>query len=538
MIPLHWITILVSRLTSDHDVLQAVFSLTLVLVPVLALAASWWIVQNKARPLFVWAALGISLGTLPGQFFLVSEAVLAVQAFWPVLLGILMHMQRSHLPIIAVFTAATFLAHPFAVPLLGAAATLALILGLRYPGERAKLWSWAVVFGVLSAIDAQRMFSSQTSYESGEMSLEAITTHLGISLVGLPLASLICAWVAALMVFVASRFEDPSKRLVLLALWGLELACIVLAAILWLVWASSYQFWQTALGYRILVLLCSAPFMMLAALEGLLWRHDQLNAAKKGWRHRARTIQVVGAVFFLVLSTQTISWRGATAQLRQAISESTYTCISTTSIPWLHSAPLNHWSVTAYSLLLQGRNPQKVVQQGDICTEGDFADGLYMADFYTHAWTGNWFDLQPLYRRLVTDADTSPSCRLVPSSGWYWAQEYAPLRQIWRWNDGRGELRIVVNRDVDAVLSGELRSAQRPNSVDVFVNGTRQATQEITWNGFKPFGSPRISLHDGINTVELVSANPATPIPGDSRNLAMAVRRLAMTIDGDEVACE
>src|SRR5918996_5328954 len=57
-IPLHWIVLLASRLTSDLTILQMVFGLVYASIPFLALVISWWVVRGHAETLFIWAALG------------------------------------------------------------------------------------------------------------------------------------------------------------------------------------------------------------------------------------------------------------------------------------------------------------------------------------------------------------------------------------------------------------------------------------------------------------------------------------------------
>src|SRR2546423_15486135 len=81
-VALQWPVLVASHITSDIRVLNAVFGLMHASVPLIALAASWWIVRNRAPGLFVWAALGICLGTLPGVFQLTSDAIDVVQLFW------------------------------------------------------------------------------------------------------------------------------------------------------------------------------------------------------------------------------------------------------------------------------------------------------------------------------------------------------------------------------------------------------------------------------------------------------------------------
>jgi hypothetical protein len=80
-IPLHWIVLLVNRFTSDLSVLQTVFGLVYAAIPFMALALSWWVVRGYAEPLFIWVALGVGFGTLPGQLCFACEHFLLFYCF-------------------------------------------------------------------------------------------------------------------------------------------------------------------------------------------------------------------------------------------------------------------------------------------------------------------------------------------------------------------------------------------------------------------------------------------------------------------------
>lgn len=91
---LHWPVVLGSRLTSNIVVLQTLLGLMYVTIPLTALALCWWVVRDGARELFVWPALAIGLGMLPGIFQFVAEANIVVFLFWPVVLAIVLSTLR------------------------------------------------------------------------------------------------------------------------------------------------------------------------------------------------------------------------------------------------------------------------------------------------------------------------------------------------------------------------------------------------------------------------------------------------------------
>ncbi len=115
------------------------------------------------------------------------------------------------------------------------------------------------------------------------------------------------------------------------------------------------------------------------------------------------------------------------------------------------------------------------------------------------------------------------------TSGWYPVEHSG---QDWLcWTDGRGQLSVVVSNDMVAELSGQILSVQRPNDVDIVVNGTKAASRRVDWTKweFRDFRPIYLPLKAGENTVEFVSHNPPVKIEGDNRALAVAIRNLSLT---------
>ncbi len=73
-IPLDWLVLQASHLNASPMATQTAFGLVYFSLTLGALSASWWIVRDHAPTLFVWSALAIGLGTLPGQVCAVCQA--------------------------------------------------------------------------------------------------------------------------------------------------------------------------------------------------------------------------------------------------------------------------------------------------------------------------------------------------------------------------------------------------------------------------------------------------------------------------------
>ena len=318
-IPLQWPVLLSSHFTSDLAVLRTIFGLSYITVPLVALALSWWIVRHQARSLFVWAALGVGFATLPGQFLLVSEANIAIQLFWPILLAILTGMRLVTVPVVLLLTVAVGLSHPDAIALFGFAAVLAFAVGLRRRAARGWLWLWALYFAVVTGIILVRFLRLRTAYEGDQVSLEMLRWTFSVAVAGLPLLAMMGSFLVATAIFAAPWVAKIQNRTLLLAIYASELVAGIGIAVLLLVWASIPRLWMFANKFTFAALFTSLFPMGLAALESLLNPASDPERADSElrWLHRRRTAQVTAGIFALVLCAQSATWLYLTRQLEQ-----------------------------------------------------------------------------------------------------------------------------------------------------------------------------------------------------------------------------
>lgn len=112
------------------------------------------------------------------------------------------------------------------------------------------------------------------------------------------------------------------------------------------------------------------------------------------------------------------------------------------------------------------------------------------------------------------------------TSGWH---EVEANNLDWvRWTPGRGEMRVQLQDNSQVALRGELYSIQRPNTIDVLVNGQKAAMLDVSWEGFGAFGPINCCLKKGDNVIELISHNTPITTPTDSRPLAVAIRNILL----------
>jgi hypothetical protein len=392
-VPLHWIVLLVNRYTSDVSILQMVFGLVYAVIPLGALALSWWIVRHEAPSLFIWAALGVGVGTLPGQFCLICEAMTAVSLFWPMMLAILTYIRKRHAPVVVLLVIAMFFTHPMAMVLLALSAGLAFAVGLRFRAERGWLWMWAVGLSAIAAVKACVFWWIPSEYEFGQASLDILRFHFDVAVAGLPLWAMLCAWCAGAMIFVAQLLRRAPGRQWTFCSYAIAWASLATAGGILVLWARDPQLWKYATSFRGWALFSAAPFMLLAAVEALRRPASSTPPAMRDWHHRLRLLPTLGVIFLLVLVVQSTVWFNLTQRLRQTIEHSAQACISAAQLGWLTSTPLHNWTTPTYAILLQGQAPAKLVLEGEDCTDANFADAVRIAPWELRSRAIGWFDL-------------------------------------------------------------------------------------------------------------------------------------------------
>lgn len=537
-IPLYSLVIAVSHVTSDLTILKTIFGLIYGGITLLALASSWWLVRHRQEgaPLFIWSALGIGLGTLPGQICAVCQSTLSVQLTYPVLLAILIRMPRYAIPIVMLLSAAIFFFHPIAIPLFALAGVLAFLMGLNGVESRRRMWLWSVAFVGLATLALVRFELSPTAYETGELSGQVLYTRFFDSFAGLPLIAIVFAWVAALLLLIQPWLESLNqfrgKGFIL------SIASLTVAGGLLIWWASDPHQWAQEVSFREWAPFVSLPFIIFGTVEVLSGRVSQLSRLDMAWR--IRIVQVAGLIFFLVVSIQSLNWLSLTERLRGEMLASSATCISASSLPWIQGTPLDHWAITAYSLVSQSRSPEKLVMAGSGCTDESFLPGLLVAQFGPGEWSfrdwgQGWFDLQVLSKNLIAAEEVPPRCRFPITEGWYGIERSGADWQ--RWTNGRGEMQVLLSVGSKGTLSGLLVSVQQPNEVDIVLNGERAASEEITQPGWRSFGPIPLSFISGENKLEFVSRDPPIQIPGDSRELTIALKDPSLTLDDGTTIC-
>jgi hypothetical protein len=424
--PLQEPAILARSMTESPRALAAIFSFTYLLIPLASLVASWWVVRKRRPRLFVWSVIGIGLVSLPGQAFMVSEAIMSVQLAWPILLAFLTGRPGEHRFVVVAFSLALVLGHPFAVPILGCIAVAAVLLAMAERSQRRSLMFWAVIIGALSVAALLRSIAVEfdTTHVQA-FSADQLTWAFGEVILGPPLVMLVLAYLgsAALVVGTLLRRRGAPDRA-----RGAELmafALLTVAGVVLLPWAADPHAWWKGLDYRLFVLVFAAPVMAMAFLDALLGRREddhasvaEMGAAAVGavgdddaagapgtrarlqaeavlTRHWIAASQAV--VILVVLGAFSISFLNLQNQLVLQVGRDPATCQTIWWRDWVRHTPLDHWASTADSLVVQGRTPMKVALPACYV---DASAGFPLTDWQIQGYTGGWFNLTDLGANL------------------------------------------------------------------------------------------------------------------------------------------
>jgi hypothetical protein len=206
--------------------------------------------------------------------------------------------------------------------------------------------------------------------------------------------AVICSWFAASMIFIAPLLSRSKNYKYVPIIHWLELTSLITAGALLVIWARDPSLWRYATSFRLWALFSSSPFILLAALEDLIYHDDFSYMRKSIWSHRLITIQIIGLCYLIVLSIQSTAWFNLMKILRETITHSEDNCLSGSSMGWLTHTPLHNWTTPSYAILLQGRAPRKLVLDGDGCSEASFSHAIRIAPWDLRSRSEGWFDLR------------------------------------------------------------------------------------------------------------------------------------------------
>ena len=165
-------------------------------------------------------------------------------------------------------------------------------------------------------------------YESHAASIQTIVSSLRNSVVGWPLVAMALTMVAALSCLL---FSGSHARICLIVPLSLAGAAMV-------VWAVQPAAWALCLDYRYWVLPFSLPLMTGAAVEELWLRRSAESQLQEIRRH---AVSLIGAIFFLVLSIQSLPVGLVSQRLANELMNYDHGCVSRRTITSVRNTALD-----------------------------------------------------------------------------------------------------------------------------------------------------------------------------------------------------
>ncbi|HVN28579.1 MAG TPA: hypothetical protein VMT64_08845, partial [Candidatus Binataceae bacterium] len=231
----------------------------------------------------------------------------------------------------------------------------------------------------LCALTVIRLVIPLTPYEEKQLVGFSISKAFEYGIAGPQLVGLLCAFVAAGLIL----FREPLRNSTRLPLDLLSAVSILAAGVVLTAWAINPAAWSGEMESRFWMVPMSLLMMGACALDA--W----FNAPSAASLHRRQLLLLpTGAVFLIVLSVQSLVWNQLTNRLLADLSDG---CYSRESIAWTLQTAMDHWSIAAYVIDLQGRTPNRLLLDAGACSEFAFDGTLHIIWMHRKRGEG-WFD--------------------------------------------------------------------------------------------------------------------------------------------------
>jgi hypothetical protein len=346
---------LFSFLISDARSLACVYGLVLAILPVGSLLLSFHFLSSpELKALRVWPVLGILLSVLPGQAFLVAEAVPVAQVSWAVWAMAAADISISSLVWLGILNLFLFFLHPSSA--LAYAVTGGLFVGkacVATSQRRSSAWLGVIFFG-LATVRLWYGLATANSYERGEESFSENYLAFRDALPSLRMLPVV--YLLGLTVLGGVTGRIPKRYLFWLG--GLVLAPLLVYGV---AWAADPKVWVSAFACRRFVFVCTLPLVIMG---GLHWRYEQASRTDDSLErsdHRLGWIMAgSAAVFFMVFATQSFSWRQELSRFGADLNRCDKPVATLKDLPWVVDSPLHHWASTQLSCVVQGKKVKTV----------------------------------------------------------------------------------------------------------------------------------------------------------------------------------
>lgn len=362
------------RLWGSTQPVMAAFCMAYALVPFTSVCLAWLSVRRSAPHLLLWPLIAIGLLSIPAQPCVLSENMIACQLAWALFLGMLCPGQKAKTACLILLAVSIASLHPVSILLLLLTASAPVILKCLGRTPQRNQILLAVACFVLAIARAALLILSSSPYEHDKLSRQQLIDAILQGYSELPLQVFVSGVSAALCLTLAPLFTRLKLRTVrfnvskIIAVALIALAVLSCtaggAAAIW--WSASLNKWYLTWGYGRFLGFSFALLMLLALWDSVRGGAKQEKSQSPGLvfgKTRLAISCVLSIIFVIAAATQSHIWGSLTDRYRAAIYSSKKEVICLEREEWLRETPINHWSATSLSILLQERTPKTLVLQ-------------------------------------------------------------------------------------------------------------------------------------------------------------------------------
>jgi hypothetical protein len=132
-------------------------------------------------------------------------------------------------------------------------------------------------------------------------------------------------------------------------------------------------------------------------MAGSHWLATQRNAPARDIPFFSRACIFATWTFVIVYAVQAWTWRSDVARFAAELRTAPAPFVTTDDLKWVRNSPLEHWSATMLSVIVQGRRPRTIfTERPPGNASGDMA--LFPGEDGLFSGRDGWFLVDPVHR--------------------------------------------------------------------------------------------------------------------------------------------
>ena len=296
-LPVYWLR----ASGASVNALSLTYSLTYALIPVGALAFSWWVLPAHRKNLIVWPVLALGLGTVWGQIYFIAESILTPILAWPIVLSVIAGQRKLWAAGGLIFL--FFLSPASAFVFLFLAFVLCFDSVKRLPAgsdQGLSTRKFSLIFAaLLVAFAILRLKLLEPGYESDQVTLQSYVRSFWLSVYGLPLIGIGLSFAIS---FLLVRPAQNAKSALVNTMLFYGLAILTLGNCLW--WILDRADWLSPVRFRFFAVAVHLCFYIFAWATGSVAGAHAAEVKSSELKGLRLSLMLAALVFTLVIVAQ------------------------------------------------------------------------------------------------------------------------------------------------------------------------------------------------------------------------------------------